>query len=407
MIPEPEAIALIRQSALVFALILVAASTHATDSRITALGEGSAFYEDDRGVMRWYGSLADYPDLLAVESGHFSSDDGYKGPYGQRMSGPGAGAHLQFDENGSWGTGAIYWQTRGDDADPGSLRRGYLGTHWSFLWAKDFDEGVTVGLMWRNADETRSSWPGGDLVRGRQEAGFGLRLDLGERAYLDTAGEARRYTNRAEGTDEDGQPWKTPGHDSWDNFGFRTRVFWQISERLVLVPLIEYVGEGYDAVLAVDDGVEDAPVVTSGTLWRLGCGLNFLRDTDNLVVLSADYIDGAVDHDFTTVSPDDPTSLGERYRAFLGKAALERRLAYWLVGRFAVGYEHLDQGGDFLHPESGSTLLISGGVGIQLGDYVLDLALAGREPRGFSRYAPTIDEEEDKLWMSATFRWDF
>lgn len=382
---------------------LAAATAGATESRVTALGEGSAYYEDDRGVMRWYAALADYPDLVAVESGHFTADDGYKGPYGQRMSGPGAGAHLRFDEGGDWGTWGLYWHTRGDDADPGSLHRGYLGTHWSFLWAKDFGQGVTVGLMWRNADETRTTWPGGDLIRGRQEAGFGLRVDLGDRAYLDVAGEARRYTTRAEGTDTDGQAWSTPGHDSWDNYGYRTRVFWQVSERLVLVPLVEYVGEENPG--SVFGGSHDT--LQSGDLWRLGCGLNFLRDTDNLVVLSADYVDGRVDHVVYDTDPDFSTGLGERYRAFLGKAALERRVAYWLTGRFAVGYEHLDNGGDFPHPESGSTLLISGGAGIQLGDYVLDLALAGREPRGFSRYAPTLSEEESKLWMSATFRWDF
>ena len=398
---------MIRRLALAALVVAAAVPAGATDSRITALGEGSAFYEDDRGVMRWYSALADYPDLLVVQSGHFSADDGYKGPEDQRLSGPGAGAHLQLDEEGTWGTAAVYWHSRGTDADPGSLHRRYLGDHLTFMWAKDIDERISLGLVWRDAGETRTSYPEGDVIFGRQEVGFGMRYDMAERAYLDLSAEARRYTSRAEGTLDSGTSWKSPGDDSWDNFGFRGRVFWGISDRLVLVPLVEIVAEDYAATLVSEAGIDTYTFANQGDLWRLGCGLNFLRDPDNLIVLSADYIDGRMDHDVAPVVTADEIPYGQRYRAFLGKVAIESRLAHWITGRFSAGYEHLDSSGDFPYPESGSTLLISGGAGLHLADFVLDLALAGREPRGFSRYTPTPDEEESKLWMSATFRWDF
>ena len=111
------------------ALILVATTAGATTSRITAMGEGSAFYEDDGNTMRWYGSLVDYPDLVTFESGHFTTGNGYKGSNGQTLSGPGVAGHLKLDDTGTWGTGAVTYHTRGDDADPGSLHRGYLGDH--------------------------------------------------------------------------------------------------------------------------------------------------------------------------------------------------------------------------------------------------------------------------------------
>lgn len=394
---------MIRRFALIAIVMLAAADAGATDSRITALGEGAAFYEDDRGVMRWYGSLADYPDLLTISSGHFTADDGFKGSWGQRVSGPGAGAHFQFDENGAWGTGAVYWHTRGDDADPGSLHRRNLGDHFTFMWGKNIGEEMSVGLMWRDAGESWTPVPEGDLVRGRQEAGLGLRFDLAERVYLDVAGEIRRFTNQAEGWNILGEPWKSPRLDSWNNFGVRARAFWGVSSRWVLVPLLEYLDQ--DDPATIPDGGDNT--LQSGHLLRLGCGLNFLRDTDNLLVFSVDYMDGQVDHFIYDTDMDFSVDFRERYRAFLARAALEKRLAYWLMGRLSLGYEHLDNDGDFPHPDGGGTLLVSGGAGLQLGEFVLDLALAGREPQGFSRYAPTLVEEESRLWMSATFRWDF
>ena len=36
-----------------------------------------------------------------------------------------------------------------------------------------------------------------------------------------------------------------------------------------------------------DGGLAEEYARNAGHLWRLGCGLNFLRDTDNLLVLSA------------------------------------------------------------------------------------------------------------------------
>lgn len=395
-----------RPATVILLALLVAVPAGATTARIVALGEGSAYYEDDRGVMRWYGSLADYPDLLALESGRFSAGNGYKGRHGRKLSGPGAGAHLELGESDRWGTGAIYYHARGDDADPGSLHRGFLGDNVSIMWGQDSGP-VTVGLIWREGGETRFEGPNATAVRGRQEAGFGLRLDLAENAYLDVAGEGRRLTDRAEGTNSSGESWATPGHDSWDNYGYRTRAFWGISDRLVLVPLIEYVAEDWATTLFADGGLAEEYSQNTGHLWRLGCGLNFLRDPDNLLVLSADYVDGRTAYSLFDTGEDPTDSFAHRYTAFLGKAAVESRLAHWLVARLSVGYEHLDVSGDFLHPETGSTLLIAGGAGLQLPAFVLDLAVAGREPRGFARYAPTLEQEEDDLWMSVSARWDF
>jgi len=386
---------------LLIALVLGAVDAHATSSRIVALGEGSAFYEDDRNVMRWYGSLADYPNIVAVESGHFTFDKGYQGRNGRKLSGPGIGGHLQVDDEGTWGTIAVVYHARGDDADPGSLHRGFLGSHMSLMWGKKLDV-ITIGLLWRNAGETRTTGATASTIRGRQEVGFGFRYDLGERAYLDISGETRRLTDRAEGTTGGGEPWATPGYDSWDNYGFRARVFWGISERLVLVPLIENISEDFTGTFFADGGLVQETSDNKGHLWRFGAGLNFLRDPDNMMVLSADFIDARMAHGVHGIDLEPAGIFMERYRAFLGKVALESRLAHWVVGRFAIGYEHLDNSGDLPHPRTASTLLISGGAGFHLADFALDLALAGREPRGFSRYAPTLEQEDTELWLSLT-----
>ena len=104
----------LRQIAFLPALVLAIGaffpeSGVATTGRIQALGGNGTFFEDEANVLRWYGSLGDYPDLAVLESGGFNLDSGYHNQDMELLSGPGGGVHHSLGEEGRWGTAALYF----------------------------------------------------------------------------------------------------------------------------------------------------------------------------------------------------------------------------------------------------------------------------------------------------------
>jgi hypothetical protein len=385
----------------------------ATSTRINSLGGSGGFFEDNHNVLRWSGSLGDYPDLAIIETGHFDLTHGYDDDWGKSVSGPGGGVHARFDKAGRWGTGGLYFHGSADDSDPGSLHRSYLGGSVTALYSREV-AGVSGALIFRHTADTDFK---SNLVkpvpieigyeRSRDDIGLGARLDLSEKAYLDLAGDIRHISDRAYGSDPNNLNWDTGDLDSWNNFGLRTRAFIGLNDRLALAPLLEYISEDFTSTSFAGTGLLRETSNNSGRLVRLGAGLNFFVNADNFLLFSTEYLDGKVDHTISDLDGAVDHFWQEDYSVLLMRLAFETRLAHWITVRASSGYEHVDNRGTLPNPPTGEHIPLGLGVGLHLGSLAMDLALTDREPQGLSRYSATLPGVESATWLSITLSYGF
>jgi len=385
----------------------------ATSTRINSLGGSGGFFEDNHNVLRWFGSLGDYPDLVIIETGHFDLTNGYDDDWGKSVSGPGGGVHARFDKAGRWGTGGLYFHGNADDSDPGSLHRSYLGGSVTALYSRDV-AGVSGALMFRHTADTgfKSDFviPGPietGYERSRDDIGLGARFDLSDRAYLDLAGDIRHIADRAYGSDPAHLYWDTGDLDSWKNFGLRARAFIGLNDRLALAPLAEIISEDFTGTSYAGAGLLRETSDNTGRLVRIGAGLNFFVNADNFLLFSTEYLDGKVDHTIRDLDGAVDYFWQEDYSVLLMRLAFETRLAHWITVRASSGYEHVDNRGDMTNPPSGEHIPLGLGVGLHLDNLALDLALTDREPQGLSRYSATLPVVESATWLSITLSYGF
>jgi len=364
-------------------------------------------------VLRWYGSLTDYPDLAVIETGHFDLTDRYDDQWGKTVSGPGGGINVQFDEAGRWGTGGLYFNGRSDDSDPGSLHRSFLASSVSILYARNF-VGVSGAVMYRHTADTE--FRSGDQLalpfsstfeRSREDIGLGARFDVSEKAYLDVAGDIRYLSERASGSATPDITWDTGPLGSWDNFGLRARAFVALNDRVALVPLLEYISEDFTGTTFAGAGLLGETSDNQGQMVRFGAGLDFFPDTDNFLLFSLEYLDGQVDHAINDLAGDLDAAWQEDYSVFLMRLAFESHLAHWVTVRASAGYESLDNRGDVDQPESDEHIPLGLGIGLHTGSVVLDLGLTDREPQGLSRFSAALAGVESSTWLSITLGYGF
>ena len=72
---------------LALTILLLPAAVHGSAARLLALGGDGSYLEDNRGVLRWYGSAVDHAGYAQVDSGLFDQD-GYLRLHGHRLTGP-------------------------------------------------------------------------------------------------------------------------------------------------------------------------------------------------------------------------------------------------------------------------------------------------------------------------------
>ncbi|PIE75733.1 hypothetical protein CSA17_05915 [bacterium DOLJORAL78_65_58] len=290
------------------ALILPAAvPAHATTARIHALGGDADFFEDDAGITRWYGSLADYPDHLALMAGTFNIPDGYWLTPSRKISGPAATLVKHLDKAGRWGTVGLAWRDLDTDDDL-FLENNRLRENVQFLY------GHNLGPVDATLSYGHGSWrvDDGAAVRdhGAHTFGLGARLDLNPDAYLDLAWDMRRTSRHDEGPEK--------------IHNLRGRAFVGLTERTVLVPVAERIREQrVHPFSAVNN-----PQAADHRLTRLGLGLDFLPDTDHLLLLGLLYEDGRRHY----------AGYHESWTAWLLRSGFESRVSAWLTVRGGLTY---------------------------------------------------------------------
>jgi hypothetical protein len=334
-----------RASGAVLALAVVLiwpGSGRSSLTRLVSLGADADYLEDDYNVLRWYGSLPSYGNLVLLEAGALDGDT----PEGVR--GRSGGVNLRLSDDGRWGTAAFYIA----EAERAEQVPGTLNGAWSIS-----RQGWQAGLL---AGWTR-------VVRERAEArlqeddvrlGVGLRADLAARLYMDLAGELLGTRRCYPALSED---------RGWDSHDLRARLFWGLTERVVLVPVIHHTREAHGEDLPALDWQGRLETSASG----FGLGLDLFPDGEHLLVLSYEYragrrrgLAGAA-----ATLPDD----WQEHRLRCGG---EARLLPWLSLRGAVRQRIAYLEEHALDP----VLELSLGLGLHWNQLDLDIAVADQAP---------------------------
>jgi hypothetical protein len=395
----------------ILALVAAAVSpTSATSSRIRSLGGAGSFFEDDNNVLRWFGSVVDYPNLAVAELGQFDLDARDE-PWDERIARQGGGFHVAPDAARRWGVFAVYFES-----DPLLETTGAIpGGAFTAMWGRSFGH-WSPALYFRGTSFNNSTDSSVTQLLGRSEfhhwLGIGLRGDLSDGAYLDLAAEAHNtqfdYADHSRGI--------ASGYsNTWDSWSARGRAFVSLSEKVVLVPLLEHRRDVRPTFsLELDDAADLDARIT-----RVGAGLDVLPDADNLVLITAEYRDlrselrgrGSPEARFHRQTID-----GYSLR---GRVGIESRVLAWLTLRFGVEYRRIDEDRYLMHPggsdydvwaASHNTYVetpLNLGLGLHFGSFSADVVVNDGAPFGVGYALTGAGQRESATFTSITLSYGF
>jgi hypothetical protein len=410
-----------RQRRLATALIILVAisaqASSATTARILALGGNGAYFEDEANVLRWYGSLEDYPDLAVAESGRFNLGWGYHNRDMGLLSGPAAGIHRALGPDGRWGTAALYYHRRDSEVDPGSLTGSRLTNTITAMVSRSVGPVAATVVVRRGSISESTSIDREAVVhlpykydrdQSRIDIGAGVRWDVSESAYTDLAGEFRhsRIDESRTTTAED-----VIGDDrhSSGSVDLRSRTFIQLGQKTAWIPVAEII---------LADTPLPAPMFglvpeLNGHRVRIGCGLNYFPDTDKFLMMSMEYRGGSNEY----IRRDDDFALtwSRDWSAFVSGVGVETRFLSWATIRASVNYQYISISESWQEPaDPASTayedhadyvdLMANLGLGIHLGRFDLDLALTNDYPSTPAGYLGDHAISDADNWLTATVR---
>lgn len=397
--------------AVLISLALVAGTAAATSTRVRSLGGAGGFFEDDHNVLRWYGSIVDYPNLAFAELGQFDLDTEDRDP-DERITEQGGGFHAAFDAEQRWGVIAAYFT-----AEPALVDEigGIPGGAFTALWGRSFDR-TALAIFFRGTSFTESSAANSQELKGRAEyhhwLGVGLRTDLAPTAYLDIAAEV--HNTQFDYADLDSNI-ATGFSNSWDGWGARARAFIGLSEKVVCVPLVEHIRdirETFSATLN-DAGLLDV------YLNRVGVGINYLPDPDNLVVITADYRDKKAELvGRRSLFADYGRQVVDGY-VLGGRIGVESRVLAWLTLRLGVEYRRTDENVTLLQlAGSGQQVWFAShdvhvrtplnlGLGFNFGSFSADVVVNDGAPFGLGYALTGAGRSDSATFTSITLSYGF
>ncbi|MGD9547388.1 MAG: hypothetical protein AB7V45_07510 [Candidatus Krumholzibacteriia bacterium] len=379
---------------------LTAIPAGATPARIAALGGRGDFFTDEANVHRWCAVLGEYPGLVTLSSGWQGLNSASEP--GEDVFRPGGGFQLGIGPEGRWATAGFFIDGRGTGSDPGSLVPTGNGLAVSGMIAHRWN-GVLAALRYRRVSSEQEAAGFGTWTDLHQDIGAGLRLPTPGEGFLDLAGEIRGINrDLSSSVPQEGFPEGNAG-DSWDGYGVRVRAFFPVGTLAAVVPVFEY-ATGTDPRARID-GSTVVPSTDLERLARVGCGLDVFPDLDNMLVLSAEYLDA----DLTVPNPLDswyPVQRRSR-RDFFLRLGMERRLAPWLVARAAAGFDHnLDS-----EPGAGDDTTerwpLSVGLSTSFGGTTLDVALRRGSPDPDVSVPGASGFPNHATWFMAVLRQEF
>ncbi len=389
----------------VFLILIQPVASFATAPRTSALGGDNTYFEDDSNVLRWYGSLVEYGNQVLVGTGHHDfSESGVS--WSDSPSGFGTGIHVDLDSQGTWGTAAIYFNQRMRDNDVSTSIDDDPENSLAIMYGRKIGP-VTMGLSFRHgsqewdaAIDTVGVLPMSRRELSRTTVGIGVRTDLSTTSYLDVA------------FDLHGLNWLNSDVynadtdlESWNNMSLRTRAFFALGSNMAVVPVAELWSEDYNSVM---DNLDLAPTHTIKML-RLGCGLNIFPNSDNFMLVSANYF--GIQEDMQCLTSN---VYSKRLHKVNVLVATETRWNHWLTLRGSFGCDHFKRE-DSIASRSDvidTIFPMNFGAGFHLGGFDLDMAMTSHEPGLLNPNWQSLYSEEPSVqmpgsWFSASLRYLF
>jgi len=385
---------------------LIATPCDATTSRIRNLGGEGDYFEDDANVLRWFGSLADYPDLAVLELGEMQLGDA-SDVAGDRIRNRGGAMHLQLTDPVNVGTFAMYFQTDLPEPEPGGSFSALYSHTLLGLQLGAYFRGTSYGTA---ANNPTTEGLQGD-ARYFHNYGLGLRADLSDRLYVDLAGELihtqLEYHDAARGIADD--------DSRLDSGAARARAFWAVTDDVALVPVFDYLSELRATYLDILDDT------TGLDAWQIstGLGANALLDPDNLLIVSVEYRKRHEDYAARHPWLSDYDFRWREFWTIRARVGIESRLLPWLTLRASTAYRRLtDEQYTWQDLEDGSrifeygwdvnvTVPISLGVGMHFGAFDADLVFNDEAPFSFGYLLTGADDGNTANFTSITLSYGF
>ncbi len=322
-----------------WSLFAAATPGRAGTARLLALGGDAGYCTDAVDVLRWYGSLGDYPDRAVFEFGDLLHGRD-RAPADQGLIGHGGGVHARLSRNGSWGTAAFYFQDHLPQNDTDGA--------FSALWSRRCGP-LDVGVSGRFTTYGNSEV--GAVVGDRIDAQYFHHYGLGVRGEplaglrLEAAGEI--VNSRAE---SHGALYHMSPTNDWSTFGLRLRGFIELGPDLTLVPLIDHFSDRR----ATFDADIDSPADLDADLTSLGIAANLRPDPDTLLLIGCEFRSGHQNLDLREEgSLGAAWDLSERdFYQIRGRAGFETAILPWLTARASMQYVRMHD--DLLRATAGA-----------------------------------------------------
>lgn len=397
---------------LVVFVSLLPINAFATSPRTSALGGDNTFMEDDSNVLRWYGSLTEYGNQVSIGTGHHNLADNEPSWY-DTLSGFSTGIHFNL---GSGGTAAFYFNEFMRDNDVSTSTREDAENSLMVMYARSLGP-IQVGLSLRHGGQEYSvalDTVGGRPLTHREHScttvGLGIRSDLSETSYVDAAIDLHRIN-----WDDIGYNSDQGNQETFNNISLRTRGFVAIGPTMALVPAIEYWSEN-SLDFSPWSFFSSLPLGNKGTMFRMGCGLNYFPNSDNFLLISADYRDARdeISEIYGTFGSLGPYHYEMDLQQFSILLATETRWNHWLTLRGSAGCQFIDfsKSRGFPKETSDNLFPMSIGAGIHLAGFDIDMAIASHEPALLAPNWNALESDEPSIqargsWFSANLRYLF
>jgi len=381
-------------------------TAEATRSRVIALGGTPDYLTDEVNVLRWYASLLDHGDLVVLETGDFDFA-AEESPWYDSLRNQGGGIHLSLDPEGRLGTFAAAFAANLAGGDPCNSI--------TVLYGKQIGP-VDVGTCYRSdlsltsTDTHETFWT--DRSEFLHNIGLGVSLPIRHNLRAELAGEIMN----AQFTYRDNQRLIDIGEvSSWASYGLRTRVFFQLSQKITLVPVLDYFRDDRTTYTTI---LEDVALRDARQL-RVGLGGQFRPSANNLILLSTAYRDGI--EDFSGIETYNARfHNSERdYWCFHSRIGLESRAKSWLTIRGSLAYircwdeqirkkpfpwsEDIEFDANLVFE---SEVILDLGLGLTWQDFTLDLVLADGKTTTATFLQSQVNSDPEHF-LSASLRYDF
>lgn len=362
-----------------------AAPASATDARVASLAYAGNYIEDDYNIFTWYATLPSYSNTvwIGMQPYYYEYGPSQGDEYFYYM-----GASYGLGEEGKYGTLAMFYYNNAPGLNPfgsygswpgAGVFGSWLPSKFTILYGYSMEK-VSLGFYFNRAD-----WMYKETVDEASEEdsyayttiGVGLRMDIGEKAYMDIAGDLSFASYKDEETS-----YGDVEQDANKMYGARMRLFYDWNDKITWVPYFNF--RAFDFNLKAEEDWEFYG--DKGLFLDFGLGANVKVNENNLLLFAIEpysYVKREPSEPPSGVSYEEKSTVIPRF--FLG---LESDVKDWLTFRAGVMKElakyeedlEIEDVGKESNEQTNAPFEFYMGLGFHVGDFNIDCLLNNNLP---------------------------